>query len=391
MEEWLGQYTSVAEVVEAYKELPMATKKVLGLPRDGGGRNALDLDRITDIMKGNSNFTPTVGSTPTAVVAIEDDCHVLLPYTNLVQWVCEGMVCRSCRNVISPSCLTRTTVGIATSVEFLCDSKMCTELKSKSSVRLEAETIGDSDNDAVLGRGCRDVRSVTNYAANWRLLAATQLVGESQTAGSIFAGFLGLCPSAFQNQWFKMEEEVGDEHDHLAQQCMLCNLQEAVKDKPLHADGKAPLTISFDMGWQKSGRAMNSLSGHAFLIDVHTGKVLEMQVFSKRCLKCYNHTKSGFTAANMPPHKCGQNYDGSSKGMEAAAALQMVKRVFEHKHVQAFVAEMVLDDDASTRALLRHSLEELMTKVADFYWPKDNYGKPVLKSKMSASFRGITL
>ena len=116
MEEWLRQYTSIGEVVEAYNELPSATRKILGLSSVGGGRHTLDLDLITDIMKANSNFT-TVGITPT-VVAIEDDCHVLLPYNTLVQWVCEGMVCRSCRNVISPSSLTRTTVGIATSVEF---------------------------------------------------------------------------------------------------------------------------------------------------------------------------------------------------------------------------------------------------------------------------------
>jgi hypothetical protein len=34
--------------------------------------------------------------------------------------------------------------------------------------------------------------------------------------------------------------------------------------------------------------------------------------------------------------------------MEATAALKMVKEVFEHQSIQAFVSEMVLDDDAST-------------------------------------------
>ena len=58
--------------------------------------------------------------------------------------------------------MTKTTVGIASSLEFACASKKCYESKKKSLARLEAETIGE--NDEVLGRGCRDVRSVTKYS-----------------------------------------------------------------------------------------------------------------------------------------------------------------------------------------------------------------------------------
>ena len=96
------------------------------------------------------------------------------------------------------------------------------EADNHTSSRLDAETIG-SGYDAVLGEECPDNRSVSNYASNGRLLAATQLVGESQTAGTIFAGFGGLAPTAFPNQWFNMEAEVGETHNDIANQCMLCN------------------------------------------------------------------------------------------------------------------------------------------------------------------------
>jgi hypothetical protein len=37
----------------------------------------------------------------------------------------------------------------------------------------------------------------------------------------------------------------------------------------------------------------------------------------------------------------------------------MVLENFENENIQAFVAEMVIDDDASMRALLGHCLSEL--------------------------------
>jgi hypothetical protein len=91
------------------------------------------------------------------------------------------------------------------------------------------------------------------------------------------------------------------------------------KDKPADPkNGKVPLTVSFDMGWQKRGRSCNSLSGRAFLIDAQSGKIVAMQVCSKSCLKCSRAVKKGTAEENVPEHECPKNYDGSSKGMEAA-------------------------------------------------------------------------
>ena len=330
MEDWLSKYRTVDEVVVAYNLLPSKVKLVFDIPRHGGGRTNLDRETILELLEAQND--PEV-----------DDSHVLLPYSELVKFICDGMACKACRASITRASLSKTTVGIATSVDYVCRSKKCVDARRRKcseagyiSSRLVAETIS-SGYDAVLGEGRRDNHSVLNYAANWRLLAATQLVGESQAAGTIFAGFLGLAPTAFPTQCFNMEAEVGEAHDNQANQCMLCNLEEAVEDKQLHANRKAPLTVSFDMGWQKSGRAMNSQSGHAFIIDVNTSKVLAMQVYSKQCITCSNFTRQGWREDNMPEHKCSKKYDGSSKGMEATAALEMVKRVFEHEHVKAFI------------------------------------------------------
>jgi len=51
---------------------------------------------------------------------------------------------------------------------------------------------------------------------------------------------------------------------------------------------KFGLTISFGMGWQhrSSGNKYASLSGHIFLIGIHTCRVVACIVFSKKCSIC---------------------------------------------------------------------------------------------------------
>lgn len=125
----------------------------------------------------------------------------------------------------------------------------------------------------------------------------------------------------------------------------------------------------------------NSLSGQVFLIDVDTGKVVRKKVYSKQCRKCCVDAKKGLMAEHFPLHNCSKNYAGSSKGMEATAALEMVKEVFEHQSIQTFVSEMVLHNDASTGTLLSHSLCELAEKVLNYKWPINSNGGKIPKSK----------
>jgi hypothetical protein len=51
-------------------------------------------------------------------------------------------------------------------------------------------------------------------------------------------------------------------------------------------------------------------------------------------------------------HNCPKNYDGSSKGMEAEAALECMMKIWAHKGVRAFIEVICLDDDATTKAYL---------------------------------------
>jgi hypothetical protein len=73
-------------------------------------------------------------------------------------------------------------------------------------------------------------------------------------------------------------------------------------------------------------------------------------------------------------HHCPKNYDGSSKGMEAKAAMDCLNKVWTHAQVRAFIACICIDDDATTKAHLQHSFEDLAEKGLPR--PTTKKGKP---------------
>jgi hypothetical protein len=49
-------------------------------------------------------------------------------------------------------------------------------------------------------------------------------------------------------------------------------------------------------------------------------------------------------------HDCPRNYEGSSKGMEASAALLLTKEMFQNGNV--IIDKIVADDDSSMKAIV---------------------------------------
>ncbi len=91
-------------------------------------------------------------------------------------------------------------------------------------------------------------------------------------------------------------------------------------------DESTPLTIKYDMGWQKrsSGRLYNSQSGVGCAIGQETGKVLDYGVCCKSCSKCTYWKSKG---TEHPVHSCSKIFDGRSKAMEPHVAVQIVQRI----------------------------------------------------------------
>jgi hypothetical protein len=169
----------------------------------------------------------------------------------------------------------------------------------------------------------------------------------------------------------------------------------------LDEDGivRYPIDVSYNMGWQKAKKTYDSLLGHGPMIGNATGNVVAFQNFSSACGFCDRHQKKeaknakdnkvtndrtndmpvpSLTAdvANVPVpiHSCPKNYSGSSKGMEAKAALNCVEQVWSHKEVSAFISIICINTDATTKAYLQHSFADLLAK--NLPHPLNKKGEP---------------
>jgi hypothetical protein len=161
-----------------------------------------------------------------------------------------------------------------------------------------------------------------------------------------------------------MEEMLGVHQRAIGKECCDFNLHKETMGKigEMCDDGKVryPIDVSYDMGWQKAKKTYDSISGHGLMIGNTTKNVVAFQNFSSACGVCARHRKN--TNAPIPEHQCPQNYTGSSKGMEAQAALDCVNQVWSHADIAAFISIICLDDDATTRAYLQHCFADLDSK-----------------------------
>ena len=126
--------------------------------------------------------------------------------------------------------------------------------------------------------------------------------------------------------------------------------------------GNVGLTVSFDMAWQKrgSGSRYDSLSGHGIMIGCRTKKVIGIIVYAMKCSKCHFASKKCVPAEE---HDCPLNYVGSSKGMEATAALEMVIDIYTTHTGRIYVEAIISDDDSTMRAKVSHETNNVHGKL----------------------------
>ncbi|CAC5375466.1 unnamed protein product [Mytilus coruscus] len=109
--------------------------------------------------------------------------------------------------------------------------------------------------------------------------------------------------------------------------------------------------------------------GHASLIGVNTGKVVEFDVRTRNCSICQYHIGKN---ERKPPHECNVNWTGSSKGMEPDMACSMIQRLAEDGYT---VGTLHADNDATTqfkhlpngKALSGDKLKKELDKLAQSY------------------------
>jgi hypothetical protein len=71
------------------------------------------------------------------------------------------------------------------------------------------------------------------------------------------------------------------------------------------------------------------------------------------------------------------NYDGSSKGMEAAGAAKIVCRLFANEEDECYISHLITNDDSSVRKILTHSYQEMIKATVSTIddWPRYSNGQ----------------
>ncbi|XP_062621637.1 uncharacterized protein LOC134283204 [Saccostrea cucullata] len=135
-------------------------------------------------------------------------------------------------------------------------------------------------------------------------------------------------------------------------------------------DDTSPINISFDAAWQKrgSGRSYNSHSATATMIGMETGKIVAFDLKTTDCRKCL------FTQTD--DHDCNKNFNGSSKAMESALAIDMAQSL---KDKGFNISKITMDDDSTTISRMKKTVDPNIAKISDKNHVRKNISNALYK------------
>ncbi|GFV88965.1 uncharacterized protein TNCV_442301 [Trichonephila clavipes] len=151
--------------------------------------------------------------------------------------------------------------------------------------------------------------SSENYELNTRLVYAMRCIGKGAESARMFCSIMNLPPppTKFSKYNHILLQATRETCEH--------SMAEAVREAVDENDGKRDLAVAVDGSWQKRG--FSSKNGLVTVTSVDTGKVIDVEVFSKHCI-CPNKTKH--------LQNCKRNFEGYSGKMEVAGALSIFQR-----------------------------------------------------------------
>ena len=116
-------------------------------------------------------------------------------------------------------------------------------------------------------------------------------------------------------------------------------------------NNKVKLTVTYDMVWQKRsyGRIYESYIGNALINGERIKGIIGMVLYSKACRKCDAAEKR---REKSEEHECPNNFEGSSKSMEASVILNMVEDAFYNLF---FIIDVIVSNyDRTMQSVLKH-------------------------------------
>jgi hypothetical protein len=294
--------------------------------------------------------------------------RVIVEVEGLMETLEKHCRCPTCDGPMEPQV---ETLCVASIVSITCKNKSCAYVHYTTAAKAKI--------------GCQDAPSrarSTDSAINVLYVLGFISVGDGCTEAARVLGLLGLPnDTTMESRSFTyIEERISPYIHQLTDAILHENLSNEVRlsvDDPVEfqhwtkaqLEGALPLSArmypklsaSFDMAWQQrnSGNRYNSASGHALFVGGKTRLPISYILKSKLCCYCRAWSKRHDPAIDpSPPHNCKMNHEGSSGAMEAQSCLDMTIALYDNK--QVVIDVICIDDDASTRSMLKWSNADYM-------------------------------
>ena len=311
------------------------------------------------------NWTSIIGSDRLN----KDDSLLLLKMDALVAFLDNNFLCKHCLK--SESTIERRTIGFATNFTHRCRCGATARIKP------DVTTINDEITSQQFNDGTYDQpMKAESYDINQRLVLALQQMGGGPTEAALLGGMLNIGTNTLRDQFQRIELEICKVEKEFGEESLGQNIEEEIRltneglsgdgvkkqwqsDVAQDESGRAGLTVSGDTRWDKRacGRIYNSESGAQLICGTLSNKCLCVEVMSKRCAACEckrEHDRD---------KECSRNYTGSSKGMEPVGAIRNAKKLFDTS--DCYIRYYVMDDDGSTKRVLKWNLADYKKAVAD--------------------------
>ncbi|GFW10994.1 uncharacterized protein TNCV_4459691 [Trichonephila clavipes] len=158
-------------------------------------------------------------------------------------------------------------------------------------------------------KNCADGAKLCTNETESSAMYAMRCIGKGAESARMFCGIMNLPPppTKFSKYNHILLQATRETCEH--------SMAEAVREAVDENDGKRDLAVAVDGSWQKRG--FSSKNGLVTVTSVDTGKVIDVEVFSKHCI-CPNKTKH--------LQNCKRNFEGYSGKMEVAGALSIFQR-----------------------------------------------------------------
>ena len=176
-----------------------------------------------------------------------NDINIIVNYKQLINLMCNNMLCRLCKSKMISDCFHKSSYGIATTVEVMCTS--CHHRSFLKTPRNKPERLENIKKDKDCSKIMVSPKRNSTYTLNVRLVLFLQHFGISATVARQLASGLGLSSGSWTfSKYTALEEEIGLHQIKLGEEILDENIRKEMDESPVGVNGRKHMGTLMDTG-----------------------------------------------------------------------------------------------------------------------------------------------